>query len=103
MKQKQRLENFRNKAITCLELTKGFTPEQRDNRINAIDDLAGDVQELVNLIPQILIDFKQWYDKLSPAQKCTVWPPDGEGGTGLYNMPDEDLIDKFLSRKPEAV
>lgn len=46
--------------------------------------------------------FKEWYDKLSPAEKCTVWPPAGSGaGTGLYNMETEDLVDKFLSKKTE--
>lgn len=46
-----------------------------------------------------LIAFKQWYDKLSPADKCTVWPPAGSGcGTGLYDMSDEDLIDKYLTK-----
>lgn len=47
-----------------------------------------------------LIAFKQWYDKLSPADKCTVWPPAASGaGTGLYNMSDEDLIEKFLKKR----
>jgi len=40
--------------------------------------------------------FKDWYDKLSPADKCTVWPPAGSGsGTGLYNMETKDIVDKF--------
>jgi hypothetical protein len=47
----------------------------------------------------LLLKFKQWYDKLSPAEKCTVWPPAGSGsGTGLYNMEDEDLIEKFITK-----
>jgi hypothetical protein len=47
-----------------------------------------------------LKEFKEWYDKLSPADKCTVWPPAGSGsGTGLYNMSDEDIIEKFKRRK----
>ena len=44
-----------------------------------------------------LINFKNWYDKLSPASKCTVA---GSGGSiGLYNLSDEDLIHKYLSQK----
>lgn len=44
-----------------------------------------------------LLKFKEWYDKLSPADKCTVWPPAGSGsGTGLYNQSDEQIVDKFL-------
>ena len=47
-----------------------------------------------------LIKFKLKYDKLSPAEKCTVWPPAGSGaGHGLYNLSDEDLIDKYLKQK----
>ena len=44
-----------------------------------------------------LIKFKLWFEKLSPASKCTVHPPAGSGGSvGLYNLSDEDLIDKYL-------
>jgi hypothetical protein len=58
------------------------------------------------LIPE-LINFKKWYDNLSPANKCTVHPPAGSGGSyGLYNMSDDDLIDSYMrfkkkSAKPE--
>lgn len=46
-----------------------------------------------------LIKFKEWYDKLSPASKCTVHPPAGSGGSyGLYNMSDEDLIDSYIRK-----
>lgn len=42
-------------------------------------------------------DFRDWYDKLSPTDKCTVWPPAGSGGgTGLYNMSTRDIVDKFI-------
>lgn len=46
---------------------------------------------------QQAIAYSNWKDKLSPAQKCTVWPPAGSGGsTGLYTMTDDDLYEKFL-------
>ena len=39
----------------------------------------------------------KWYEKLSPAEKCTVHPPAGSGGChGLYNMTPEDLVAKWL-------
>jgi hypothetical protein len=45
-----------------------------------------------------LIKFKVWFESLSPASKCTVHPPAGSGGCyGLYNMSDEDLINKYLA------
>lgn len=51
---------------------------------------------------QAIIDFMDWYNTLSPASKCTVWPPAGSGSsTGIYNMETKDLVDKFLSRKTE--
>lgn len=42
-------------------------------------------------------EFRDWYDALSPADKCTVWPPSGSGsGTGLYNMSTSDIVQKFI-------
>lgn len=37
---------MRREAITCIELTKGYLPEQRDNAIQTIDQLAAFVLEL---------------------------------------------------------
>jgi len=46
-----------------------------------------------------LIMFLKWYKKLSPSDKCTVHPPAGSGGCyGLYNLSNEDLIDKYLKQ-----
>lgn len=42
----------------------------------------------------------RWYKKLSPAQKCTVHPPAGSGGsTGLYNLTEEDLIKEWRRKR----
>lgn len=44
--------------------------------------------------------FKDWYDTLSPAEKCTIWPPPGSGGAhGLYNMETKEIVAKFMRHK----
>lgn len=46
---------------------------------------------------QLAVAFSKWKEKLTPVQRCTVWPPVGSGsGTGLYEQSDGDLYDKFL-------
>lgn len=79
-----------------------------DHIIVSCEDTEEDAIEAVKRLNEILdtsikdklLQFKKWYDKLSPRDKCTVWPPAGSGsGTGLYNMSDEDLIEKFLNKK----
>lgn len=45
-----RLSYLRNNANNVLELTKGFTPEQRNNNIEALDELAIHVLELTQFI-----------------------------------------------------
>lgn len=43
------------------------------------------------------LELKGWYDKLTPADKCTLWPPVGSGsGHGLYNQSDQDIVEKFF-------
>lgn len=43
------------------------------------------------------ISFSNWKDKLTPTQRCTLWPPAGSGSaTGLYEKSDDDLYDTFL-------
>jgi hypothetical protein len=38
----------------------------------------------------------KWFNSLTPAQKCTVWPPAGSGsGHGLYNLTFEQLVEEF--------
>jgi len=45
------------------------------------------------------LKFLKWYNKLSPADKCTVHPPAGSGGChGLYNLTDAGLINIYLSK-----
>lgn len=41
----------------------------------------------------------RWYKQLSPAQKCSVHPPAGSGGShGIYNQTEEELIEKWRKR-----
>jgi hypothetical protein len=64
------------------------------------DQIKAEVQSAVSIAIKWLGEFRDWYDKLSPAEKCTVWPPAGSGsGTGLYNMQTVDIVDKFIRYK----
>jgi len=42
----------------------------------------------------------RWYKQLSPAQKCTVHPPAGSGGShGIYNQTEEELIERWRRKR----
>ena len=44
----------------------------------------------------------EWYDKLSPAEKCTVWPPAGSGGSfGIYTLSYKQLYQLYLKHKKQ--
>jgi hypothetical protein len=61
------------------------------------DDMKAAESKMSEHVMQQAIAYSKWKDGLSPAQKCTVWPPAGSGsGTGLYDMSDDDLYDKFV-------
>ncbi len=46
---------------------------------------------------EFAINYNKWYNSLSPTQKCTVHAPAGSGcGTGLYQLGDEELVEKFI-------
>jgi hypothetical protein len=52
--EKNRIEFIRKQAMTTLELTKGFTPEQRKaagNAFHTMEELAGYILELTSVIP----------------------------------------------------
>lgn len=39
----------------------------------------------------------EWYNMLSPSELCTVHAPAASGGgTGLFNLPIEEVVKKFL-------
>lgn len=48
---------------------------------------------------KIAIEFVEWMSTLNPVQMCTVYPPNSEGGYGLYNKSKEQLFQEFLKTK----
>lgn len=73
---------------------KGATPREGtwDHEISTMRERA--YLEAVALL--------EWYDKLSPAEKCTVHPPAGSGGsTGIYNLSYKQLYQSYLKHKNE--
>lgn len=61
------------------------------------------LEEIIAEQRKQLIAFKQWYDNLSPSNKCTVWPPAGSGaGKGLYDKSDDDIIDDFMRKQKQG-
>lgn len=108
---KTKFEYFHNhgdeEGNNSLTICFGDSDHETDHIIVTCEDTEEDAIEAVKRLNGILdqqvkekiLLFKQWYDKLSPADKCTVWPPDGSSTYGLYNQSDEDIVDKFLRRK----
>jgi hypothetical protein len=47
-----------------------------------------------------MIEFATWINKLTPAQKVSVWSKNGEY-KGLFTMDEEQLFDKWLNEKSE--
>ena len=47
-----------------------------------------------------VIEFATWMNKLSPAQKVSVWSKNGEY-QGLFTMDEEQLFEKWLQEKKE--
>ena len=47
-----------------------------------------------------VIEFATWMNKLTPAQKVSVWSKNGEY-QGLFNMDEEQLFEKWLQEKKE--
>lgn len=43
-----------------------------------------------------MIAILDWYQKLTPSQKVSVWSKNGEFNNGLYDMDSEQLVEKFL-------
>jgi hypothetical protein len=89
-----------------------MTKEERDEILSRKipdSEVAKHIEEINAPLPEPIpiqeqlrnqsIAFSKWKDKLTPAEKCTVWPPGGDGMIGLYNMADNDLYDKFLDHQ----
>ena len=67
-----------------------------DNGTYYIDGLSELLEEYAELKS---IEFKEWADKLTPTQRCTVHPPAGSGGGyGLYELPTAELYQQFKNK-----
>jgi hypothetical protein len=42
-----------------------------------------------------IVALLDWYSKLSPSEKISVWSKSGEH-SGIFNMDSEQLLDKFV-------
>lgn len=86
-------------ATTYAQQAYGERLESIDTRKHGIF-MDGAMFVMRNVLPQEMASLLAWYDKLSPAEKCTVWPPAGSGGGhGLYSMSNENIVYKYLTRK----
>lgn len=47
---------------------------------------------------QEMINFKKYYDKLTPSDKCTVWSESGDA-SGLFTMSDKAIVEKYLEKR----
>ena len=41
-----------------------------------------------------MIGFADWLDKLTPANRVSVWSKDGSG-SGIYTMDNEQLLERY--------
>lgn len=94
--------NLRDKAITVLELTKGFTPEQRKemgNLLTTMEELAGDVMILEAERSELRKEnefLKEERKKVSETLEA-YWVTDGDSHTACEII--QSLLDKLNSLK----
>lgn len=63
-----------------------------------VDLNESEFQELQKIFGAgLLVDFKTWYDKLTPVDKVSVWSEDGES-KGLFNMSDKRIVEKYINK-----
>lgn len=59
-------------------------------------------EQCAQIAEQEKIDFAievlDWYEKLMPNQKISVWSKDGQY-KGLFNLDNEQLVEKFINIK----
>lgn len=48
-------------------------------------------------VEEVLINFLNWYEKLTPADKCSVWSNDHQH-IGLFNMDSTHIVEKYLDK-----
>ena len=58
-----------------------------------------DLLDVGKIVKDEAVGFADWKDGLTPAQKVSVWSKNGEHRSGLYNMDNEQLYEKFQQSK----
>jgi hypothetical protein len=49
------------------------------------------------------VKFAEWLEGLTPAQRCTVHPPAGSGGSsGIYTLSISELYKRFAASPPKT-
>jgi len=54
------------------------------------------LKAMIELERQSLISFLEWFQKLNPSDKISLWSKSGEV-SGVFNMDSEQIVDKFLA------
>lgn len=78
--QQERNTHIRQQAITALELTKGFTPEQRaafSNELKTVEELAGFILELTNAQHPAGCEWVKASERLPGLKTAVKWRVDG--------------------------
>ena len=85
-------------GVNCCEgeITSSYSAKKE--MIGASIDRISEVQ--IEIIKQTAIDFANWLDKLTPAQKVSVWSKSG-ALQGLFTMDNEQLFEKFENQYTE--
>lgn len=55
-------------------------------------------EKWVERLKQNFWQFALYYYNLTPPERCTVHPPHGEGMIGLYELPIEEILEKWLDK-----
>ena len=58
------------------------------------EDAEQDATDLVLKAEEFAIGFANWLDKLTPANRVSVWSKDGSG-RGIYTMDNEQLLERY--------
>lgn len=84
-------------ATLMIGVTRGEGDRQSSYDLKK-EKIVGSIDSLTNrqigITKQTAIDFANWLDKLTPAQKVSVWSKSG-ALQGLFTMDNEQLFEKF--------
>lgn len=79
---------------------KYWTGTRTFNEIQYAEDLEKYINVLEHHSDDLAINFAQWLEEISPAQKVSVWSKDGQY-QGLFNMDKEQLLEKYKRKMNE--